>query len=96
MAHTHDRLFAPPLAADPAELTEEDTRSLAEQLREFYENRVRTGNDGPLRRAVLNMRRNLLLSPKVAAMFLDAAIQHIDLDGAEWLLEELGLDGEEV
>ena len=97
MAHdTHDRLFAPPLASDPSELPEGEPRPLAEQLLELYEHRARTGDDGPLRRGVLAMRRNLLASPKVAAMFLAEAIPHIDLDGAEWLIVELGLDAEEV
>lgn len=97
MAHnTPDRLFAPPIASDPSELPEGDPRPLAEQLLELYEHRARTGDDGPLRRGVIAMRRNLLLSPKVAAMFLAEAIPHIDLDGAEYLLEVLDLDGEEV
>ena len=97
MAHnTHDRLFAPPLASDPSTLPQGEPRPLADQLLELYEHRARTGDSGPLRRAVANVRCNLLASPKVAAMILETAIPHIDLDGAEYLIAELGLDKEEV
>lgn len=85
------------IASDPAELDDVDDRPLAEQLLELYEHFTMTGDSEPLRRRVIVMRRNMLLGPnKVAAMVLDAAIPYIDLDGAEWLIEELGLGAEEV
>ena len=89
-------LFAPPLASDPSELPDGEPRSLAEQLLELYEHRAMTGDSAPLRRAVINVRRNILASPKVAAMILESSIPHIDFDAAEWLLKELGADAEDV
>lgn len=80
--------IAPPVADEPYHGT---VRALGDILREDYEHRARTGDASRIKRSLRGIRRNLRTDAGVLAQIVEAAIPHIDRDGAEWLIEELGI-----
>lgn len=64
---------------------------VAPVLVEDYEHRAMTGDSDRLKRTILGLKRNGVVGDRLVQIIAEA-IPHIDRDGAEWLLVDLGVD----
>jgi len=74
--------------------TDEAIRVVGTILIEDYERSVITGDSSRLKRTLQGLKNARGLDAAGLARWLDAAVYHINLDGAEFIIDELGFNGE--